>query len=209
MKNAVLFDLDGTLWDSTAAIVPAWNRVLGRWGKTLTAADMAGIMGLTDREIARRFLPELPEAEGVAAIHAAAAEEAVDLRRTGARLYAGVPETLAQLAERYALYIVSNCMDGYVDAFLGAHGLEPFFAGAAWLGHPADGKAENIRSICRGLGPVRALYVGDTAGDGAAAEAAGLPFIQALYGFGAPARRDGEIGEFAALPALLADFWRE
>ena len=61
MKGAVLFDLDGTLWDSTAAIVPAWNRVLGKWGKTVTQADMAGIMGLTDREIAARFLPGLPE----------------------------------------------------------------------------------------------------------------------------------------------------
>ena len=61
MKAAVLFDLDGTLWDSTAAVVPAWNRVLGKWGKTVTRADMASIMGLTDREIARRFLPETPE----------------------------------------------------------------------------------------------------------------------------------------------------
>ena len=65
MKGAVLFDLDGTLWDSTAAIVPAWNRVLGKWGKTVTQADMAGIMGLTDREIASRFLPGLPEAEAL------------------------------------------------------------------------------------------------------------------------------------------------
>ena len=76
MRNGILFDLDGTLWDSTAAIVPAWNRVLGKWGKTLTRADRAGIMGLTDREIAARFLPDTPEAEGVAAVHAAAEEEA-------------------------------------------------------------------------------------------------------------------------------------
>ena len=78
MKGAVLFDLDGTLWDSTAAIVPAWNRVLGKWGKTVTQADMAGIMGLTDREIAARFLPGLPEAGALGAIHAAAAAEAED-----------------------------------------------------------------------------------------------------------------------------------
>ena len=76
MKCAVLFDLDGTLWDSTAAIVPAWNRVLGKWGKTVTQADMAGIMGLTDREIARKFLPDAPEAEALRAVHEAAAAEA-------------------------------------------------------------------------------------------------------------------------------------
>ena len=54
-----------------------------------------------------------------------------------------MPETLEVLAEKYALYIVSNCMDGYVDAFLRAHCLEPFFSGAAWLEHPAEGKAES------------------------------------------------------------------
>lgn len=207
--RAVLFDLDGTLWDSTEAIVPAWNRVLGARRAPLAPADMAGIMGLTDREIAGRFLPALPPEEAVALIHAAAAAEAEDLRVTGARLYPRVPETLELLAEKYALYIVSNCMDGYVDAFLHAHGLEPFFFGAAWLGHPAAGKAENIRAVCEKVRPARALYVGDTDGDGKAARAAGLPFIQALYGFGAPAERDGEIREISALPAVLADFWKD
>ena len=207
--RAVFFDLDGTLWDSTEAIVPAWNRVLGRWREPLTAADMAGIMGLTDREIAGRFLPVMPPEEAVTLIHEAAAAEAEDLRVTGARLYPGVPETLEVLAEKYALYIVSNCMDGYVDAFLRAHGLGRFFSGAAWLGHPAEGKAENIRAVCDKARPERAVYVGDTDGDGKAARAAGLPFIQALYGFGAPAERDGEIREISALPALLADFWKD
>ncbi len=207
MKGAVLFDLDGTLWDSTAAIVPAWNRVLGKWGKHVTRADMAGIMGLTDREIAARFLPRLPEEEALGVIHAAAAAEAEDLYRTGATLYEGVAETLEVLAKKYRLFIVSNCMDGYVGAFLHAHGLEALFEDAAWLGHPADGKAENIRALCRKYGLRRACYVGDTASDGAAARAAGLPFIHAAYGFGACPERDGIIKQFSELPGALAVLW--
>ena len=207
MKGAVLFDLDGTLWDSTAAIVPAWNRVLGKWGKTVTQADMAGIMGLTDREIAARFLPGLPEAEALGAIHAAAAAEAEDLCRTGARLYESVAETLEALAKEYRLFLVSNCMDGYIDAFLHAHGLGRCFTDAAWLGHPAEGKAENIRSLCRKYGLERACYVGDTASDGAAARAAGLPFIFAAYGFGVSPEHEGIIGEFRELPEALAALW--
>ena len=209
MKAAVLFDLDGTLWDSTAAIVPAWNRVLGKWGKAVTRADMASIMGLTDREIARRFLPETPEDEALGAIHEAAAAEAEDLYRTGAALYEGVEETLAALAKEYRLFLVSNCMDGYIGAFLHAHGLEALFEDAAWLGHPAAGKAENIRALCRKYGLRRACYVGDTASDASAAKAVGLPFLFASYGFGLAPEHDGIIGKFGELPEVLAVLWNK
>ena len=209
MSAAVLFDLDGTLWDSTAAIVPAWNRVLGKWGKTVTREDMAGIMGLTDREIAARFLPKAPPEAALAAVHEAAAAEAEDLRRRGARLYEGVAETLAQLAGTYALFLVSNCMDGYIDAFLTAHGLTDLFTDAAWLGRPAAGKAENIRALREKHGLEKAVYVGDTAADAAAARAAGLPFIFAAYGFGESRDHEGILREFRALPGVLAKLWEE
>lgn len=208
MRAAVLFDLDGTLWDSTEAIVPAWNRVLGAWGKTVTQADMAGIMGLTDREIARRFLPRVPEEEALEAVHAAAKAEAEDLYRTGAKLYPGVAETLEALAESCGLFLVSNCMDGYIDAFLHAHGLGDRFTDAAWLGHPASDKAGNIRALCRRYGLERAVYVGDTAGDGEAARAAGLPFLHAAYGFGTSGEQDGQIRQFRELPGALAALWQ-
>lgn len=204
----VLFDLDGTLWDAVAAITPAWNRVLKAYGKQVKTEDMNGVMGLTDREIAARFLPELPAEEGVAAIHEAARREAEDLWRTGGRLYPGVPETLAALAEEYPLILVSNCLDGYIPAFLHAHGLERVFRDAAWLGRPADSKAENIRAMVQKHGLIRAVYVGDTASDAAAARGAGLPFLQALYGFGAPTERDGELKSITELPGILATLWQ-
>jgi len=205
--RAVFFDLDGTLWDSVAAITPAWNRVLAKHGRTVTAGDMAGIMGLTDAQIASRFLPELPPEQGVAVIHEAAEEEAAVLYRSGGRLYPAVAETLRALRAEYGLFVVSNCMDGYVAAFLHAHGLEDVFTDCAWLGHPAADKAANIAALLARYPTERAVYVGDTAGDGAAARTAGLPFIQAAYGFGAPAERDAVLESFADLPEVLAGFW--
>ncbi len=208
-KHGVLFDLDGTLWDAVAAITPAWRRVLAPYGKQVTVEDMNGVMGLTDREIARRFLPALPEEEGAAVVHEAARAEALDLWETGGRLYPGVEATLKALAEEYPLFLVSNCMDGYIPAFLHAHGLEAAFTDAAWLGNPAENKAENIRAVCAKYRLEKAVYVGDTASDGAAARTAGLPFLQALYGFGARAENDGEIGAITELPGLLAAFWKD
>ena len=208
-KYGILFDLDGTLWDAVAAITPAWNRVLAKYGKQVTEEDMNGIMGLTDREIARRFLPSLPEEAGVRVVHEAARVEALDLWETGGRLYPGTEETLRALAKEVPLFLVSNCMDGYIPAFLHAHRMEEVFTDAAWLGHPADSKAENIRAVCAGFRLEKAVYVGDTASDGLSARAAGLPFLQALYGFGARAENDGEITAITELPGLLAAFWKE
>ena len=157
---------------------------------------------------AGEFLPEKPEAEGLRIIYEAAAAEAEALYRTGARLYEGVEETLAALAKEYRLFLVSNCMDGYIGAFLHAHGLGPQFTDAAWLGHPAAGKAENIRALCRRYGLENAVYVGDTASDGAAARAAGLPFIYASYGFGESPEHEGRIESFSELPEVLAALWK-
>lgn len=210
MRTGVLFDLDGTLWDSTEAIAPAWDRVLAPLGRHITAADMAGVMGMTDKGIAAKLLPGLPAAEAVAAVRAASREEVADIRRTGGRLYPAVEETLRKLAAAgYRLFIVSNCLDGYVDAFLDAHGLRSLFADAAWLGNPADAKAANIRALADRWALDRAVYVGDTATDGEAARGAGLPFLHARYGFGGETTCDGSLTEFAALPDALARLWKE
>ncbi len=42
-------------------------------------------------------------------------------------IYNGVPETIKALSKKYPLYIVSNCQDGYIEAFLKNSGLGGYF----------------------------------------------------------------------------------
>ena len=59
MRKGLLFDLDGTLWDSTGVIRPVWNEVLAAHGRAaLSEADFAGLMGLTKAAIAARVFPD-------------------------------------------------------------------------------------------------------------------------------------------------------
>ena len=60
-------------------------------------------------------------------------------------------------------------------------------------------KAENLKQVVERNHLSRAVYVGDTAGDQAAAQAAGLPFVWASYGFGKDLDAGTRIENFSEL----------
>ncbi|MDO4420128.1 MAG: HAD hydrolase-like protein [Ruminococcus sp.] len=54
-KNGIIFDLDGTLWDSCVAILPSWQKVITAHGierPPLTEEEMGTYMGKTVEQIA-------------------------------------------------------------------------------------------------------------------------------------------------------------
>ena len=61
-KQGIIFDMDGTLWDSAANVAESWNEAIrqdGRLNKALTEADIKGVMGKTMDVIADILFPEL------------------------------------------------------------------------------------------------------------------------------------------------------
>ncbi|MGI6264270.1 MAG: HAD family hydrolase [Acutalibacteraceae bacterium] len=205
MRAAVIFDLDGTLWDATAAMVAPWNDVLRRHGREplFTRRVMAGLMGRTACQIAAFLAPDDPE-EGLALVYESCRQELPVLLEKGGVLYPGVADTLPRLAQTRPLAIVSNCQQGYIEAFLTHHRLAPFFADHLCEGDTRLTKGDNIRRVMAQNGWESAVYVGDTAGDLAAADAAGVPFIHAAYGFGQVERAIPAIERFDQLPDCLA-----
>ena len=63
--DAVVFDLDGTLWDSSEQVAGSWNVILDKYpetrGKAISVAEMRGLMGKQMDEIARLMMPEIEE----------------------------------------------------------------------------------------------------------------------------------------------------
>ncbi len=210
MKKAVIFDLDGTLWDSSAQVTEAWNAVLRRHPKLnrqITADDMHGYMGKTMYDIARLMLPGVPEEEIRAVMDECCDYENEYLETHGGVLFPRLEETLSALRENYGLYIVSNCQDGYIQVFMKYHRLEKYFADIECQGRTGKSKAENIALVIKRNNIEKAVYVGDTALDMESADEAGIPFIHAAYGFGSVTRRVPAVKAFSELPSAVSEIF--
>lgn len=185
--DSIIFDVDGTLWDSTEIIAEAWMEYLREkehMEMELTAAQLSKLFGQLLADIAKAIFPELPEEEQLRLIDGCCQAEHEALLKTCAPLYEDLEETLQELSERYPLYIVSNCQAGYIEVFLESSGLGKYFKGHLCPGDTGMAKAENIMKIAKDYGLKSPVYVGDTMGDYNACVKAGVPFIFAAYGFG-------------------------
>jgi HAD superfamily hydrolase (TIGR01509 family) len=63
-KGALLFDIDGTLTDTDPLHIRAFNTMMARFNRSITAEEyFRRVMGFTNAEIMRDFFPEMPVAE--------------------------------------------------------------------------------------------------------------------------------------------------
>lgn len=185
MKKALIFDLDGTLWDVTHEVMYLINKEFSDvTGKEVTLEDVRGFMGLTLDEIFAKVLPEQTPEELKDSIRRYVKEEVNHLNGTGGILYPNLESTLVKLKENFELYIVSNCGIGYIESFLNYHKMAYLFSDFENAERTRKSKGENIQIVMERNNIDKAYYIGDTNGDKVAAYIAGVPFIYAKYGFG-------------------------
>ena len=207
VRPMLLFDLDGTLWDSAENVALAWNRVFSEADPSLpplTAEDVHAVMGLTMAEIGRILHPGLSGALREKAFEKCQRYELEYLREHGGRLYPDLRRTLEALKDAgFPLAIVSNCQLGYIDAFLHSSSLGDLFTDLEEWERTGLPKGENIRLVMQRNGAEKGIYIGDTRKDEEAAELAGIPFIHAAYGFGNAAHPAAVIHSLPELPGAL------
>ncbi|MGN0174184.1 MAG: HAD family hydrolase [Acutalibacteraceae bacterium] len=185
-KKGIIFDLDGTLWDSTVQITKSWQKVINDYkiDKELTVEEIKSCMGLPMDEIFKRILPQLTDDLRNEVQIECQKYENTYLSLNAGKLYPEIEQTLNQLNSMgYKLYIVTNSQDGYVQAFMQSTKLGELFDDFEMFGRTLLKKEENISLILRRNNIDKAVYVGDTFWDYKAATAAEIPFIFASYGF--------------------------
>lgn len=209
-KNGIIFDLDGTLWDSCVAIMPSWQRVMEAHNikrPPITQEEMNSYMGKTVEQIAPLMLPEVSLKEAISIMKEGCIEELEELRQNGATLYEGIIETLKELSNDYNLYIVSNSEDGYIQAFISHYKLHGIIEDFECAGRTGKCKGDNISSVIERNEVDKAFYVGDTILDKEAADKAGIPFVLADYGFGQVENPDYIIEKPADLIVIARNFF--
>ena len=206
MKKALIFDIDGTLWDSRQPVAIAWDHIIKQeTGKSqgLNAENVSYLFGKPMDEIAALLFPEKTKDQQMALGRKCFDYETEYLAGDPGTLFPNVRQTLETLAKSYPLYIVSNCQCGYIEVFLKTMGLGKYIKDFLCFGQTQVPKNESIRLLMERNHLQDVVYVGDTSGDFDACQKADVPFIYASYGFGDipdPPRQIGAIGE---LPALL------
>lgn len=188
MKKGIIFDLDGTLWDSSKAVVDSWNVKIREFEDVdyeMTYEQMQGYMGMPMDEIAYAFFDKVSKERALELAAICMEYENEYIAQYGGELMPGLEEGLQSLRdEGYCLYIVSNCQEGYIEAFLKYHKLGQYFDDTENFGKTGLQKDGNIRLIVERNSLDQAVYVGDILADYNSTMKAGLPFIHAAYGFG-------------------------
>ena len=209
MKKGIIFDVDGTLWDSAKPVAESWTLMLERsypeLARIITPDDMYRNMGKTMDAIGADLFPGLAPDKRDEVMDACMRYENEYLADHPGVTYPNMKETLAALSREYGLYIVSNCQEGYIEALMAACGIASYISDTECFGATGRPKGDNIRLVMERNGLEKCLYVGDTAMDQEAAGKAGIPFVFASYGFGQASGADAVIGSLAELPQAVKE----
>ena len=184
----IVFDLDGTLIDSAQDLAESIGELLEGYGAPpLPLSDVVTMVGEGAPMLVRRALLQ--------AKITALPEEALGrfMRIYDRRLmdhtipYDGIRETLAIVLRRGPLAVLTNKPLGPSIGILEALGLRGFFSkvigGDSEHGRKPD--PTGLLSLQALADGDRLVMIGDSPVDWKVAEAAGVPFVFARYGFGA------------------------
>jgi phosphoglycolate phosphatase len=210
--NAVLFDLDGVLVDSRAAISGAMNHAL--------AAN--GFPERPEEELYRFIGP--PLALGFAELTGQPVDSAVVVACitgyreryavtsvTDTEVFPGIPEALDELSQHHRLAVATSKALALAEPLLAALNLRERFKAVAGpdLAAQAEEKAVTIGAALEALGTDQAVMVGDRSFDIIGAHAHGLAAVGVTWGIGDAAEltsagADAIVDEPADLPAAVA-----
>ena len=200
--DALIFDMDGTLWDATASYAEIWNRCFYESGMTrrVDSDELMKYMGQPIASIVKGITGNCLDDEKMKSfIDRLGILEDEMMPMLGGKPFAGLNEGLAKLSKYYRLFMLSNCGIDGLPNFMRYTGTEDYFSGYVSYGDRPMPKGDNMKYLMAKYGLGSAVYVGDTQGDCDETHRAGIPFVYAKYGFGDCRDYDMSFDSFTAI----------
>jgi phosphoglycolate phosphatase len=184
----LLFDLDGTLVDSSKTIIASIAFALRRMGFELSRnSSVEAVIGASLFDIFRNQF-EMSDEQAYVAIDLYR-EHYDSLNQEGTRVYENIPEVLPRLKKAgYRLFIATVKPTQIADKVLSDLDLRSWFDGIA--GSSMDSERRDKSSIIAhalrkfDLDPLHSIMIGDRDQDITGARENGMPAIAVTYGFG-------------------------
>jgi len=203
--DSLIFDMDGTLWDAVDTYNASWNMVFEELDIDIVIEreQLAKMVGMEGGKVIKIIMPDFDDEKRQLIYNLVNEKRKVILPQRGGILYDGVKEGLKQLAEKYDLFILSNCAKGIIRLFIDWAGIDEHIKDELAHGVNFMPKNHNIKLLSETHGLKKPVYIGDTEGDGQQSRLAGVPFVFVSYGFGQTDDYDLKFDDFKSLTAYF------
>ncbi|SEM58943.1 phosphoglycolate phosphatase [Mucilaginibacter gossypiicola] len=199
--DSLIFDMDGTLWDAVDTYAQSWNLIFQKLDiqRIIKRDELLHVIGMDGKKLTRVLLPEFDEAKGMEIYNAVNQIRREILPTSGGMMYNGVTEGLKQLANKYKLFVLSNCAVGIIPLFLTWAGINEVITDSFAYGTNQMPKSHNMHLLMDKHNLKSPVYIGDTNGDAEQTRIAGIPFAFVSYGFGNTDDYDVKFDDFESL----------
>ena len=201
--ESLIFDIDGTLWDSRALVAEGYNIQLKQEGLDhlcIDAETLRPLFGKVMDAIADAIFASIEPPERYALMERCMDTENKYLFENECKIgYPKVKETMEALAKKHRIFIVSNSQCGYPELCIEKLGLTDYIEGHMCFGDTGTSKGQTILTLIKKHNIGSCIYIGDTQGDLEACQEAGIPFIFCGYGLGQADSWDARIESFEEL----------
>lgn len=211
MKRALIFDLDGTLWDSVEVTYKSTLEVCKRYLLEHVSKDViTKSMGCNKLETSINYFPSLKEEDRVLLMDEILQRNIVNIKNGYIKIYEGVQDTIKYLSKGYELFIVSNTSNNdYIKLFLDISNLNDYFTEIFSAGGTNTNKTKVIKYIKEKYKFKSVVYIGDTYKDLRYSKDANALFIHAKYGVEKDLNTKYSISNFYDLPKVLNKIYKK
>jgi HAD superfamily hydrolase (TIGR01509 family) len=178
--KAIIFDVDGVIFDSERIHVEAWHRVFGKRGITLDGKVYAAGVGVEDGKFLTALQKQgvIPSTLSPDALIAEKLPALLEIAEHGASFLPGMKKFLYALSKRYTLAAASNSYEDFVMRLIEKGGIGDLFACILTRKDAKNPKpAPDIYLLCAarlGVKPKECCVVEDSPVGIKAAKAAGM-----------------------------------